>query len=111
MKKEIEKMLGTQIKETTKHHNHKLIRAYHNAYASYNAACDRYDRLLQAYKILHKFKEGKPADARSGAVNNDLPYTMKVMRGMIEEAHKEKSIIAGHARECIRHLRTLQYEM
>ena len=104
-------MLGTQIKETTKHHNHKLITAYHNAYASYNAACDRYDRLMQAYRILTGFKNGKSQETGSDKTNNDLPYTMKIMRGMIEEAHREKGIIAGHARECIKHLHTLQYEM
>ena len=98
-------------KEATKHHNHKLIRAYHNAYASYKAACDRYDRLMQAYKILTGFKEEKSSDKGSDSDNNSLPYTMKIMRGMLEDAHNEKSIIAGHARECIKHLHTLKYEM
>jgi len=97
--------------ETIKHYNNKIIKAYQNAYASYRAACERYDRLLQAYTVLNRFRAEKSTDAGPVAAVNSLPYTMKIMRGMIEEAHKEKSVIAGHARECIKHLHILQYEM
>ena len=40
-----------------------------------------------------------------------MPYTDKIMRRMIEDAHIEKSAIAGHARDCIRHLNSLKYEL
>ena len=97
--------------ETVKHYNNKIIKAYQKAYASYQAACERYDRLMQAYKILGRFKTEKSADTGPAAAAGGLPYTMKIMRGMIEEAHREKSVIAGHARECIKHLHILKYEM
>ena len=100
-----------QSNESVKHYNNRIIRAYQNAYSSYQAACERYDRLMQAYKILGRFKTEKSADAAPAAAASGLPYTMKIMRGMIEEAHREKSVIAGHARECIKHLHTLKYEM
>ena len=96
-----------------KYHNNKLMRAYHNAYMSYKAACDRYDRLVRAYKVLDKFKTEKPVNAEDGCYykNVNVPHTEEIMRRMIEDAHREKNVIAEHARECIRHLRGLRYEM
>ena len=89
--------------------NVKLIAAYQKAYDSYNAACERYDKLLQAYRVLKKFNTDEPAGTDSE--NGSLPYTEKIMKRMIEDARKEKSVIADHAMECIQHLRSLKYEM
>ena len=92
-------------------YNNKLVKAYQKAYASYQSSCDRYVRLLQAYNVLTKFKKGVPAGDLPGDSPVRIPHTEKIMRQMIEEAYVEKKVIAEHARECIRHMRKLKYEM
>ena len=91
--------------------NSKLMMAYQKAYVSYHEACDRYDKLVRAYKILNVLKTEDGEGATSGNGGSGLPYTEKIMKQMIEEASKEKSLIADHARECVQHLRALKYEM
>ena len=108
-------MLGTVAYDTTNKFddravNERLIVAYKKAYESYNAACDRYDRLVQAYKVLKVFKTEKGGDV-DGSQAVELPYTAKIVKQMIEEAEKERTQIALHARECIKHLRQLKYKM
>ena len=109
-------MLGTMNyekyedrKTEDKRINVKLIAAYQKAFDSYNAACDRYDKLIQAYKVLLDFKTEESVE--TGTKVCTLPYTEKIMRRMIEEARKEKTVIADHAKECIQHLRSLKYKM
>jgi len=89
--------------------NVKLIAAYQKAFDSYNAACERYEKLLQAYRALLEFKVDESEETDDSVCS--LPYTEKIMRQMIEEANKEKAVIADHAKECIQHLRSLRYEM
>ena len=91
--------------------NSKLIAAYQKAYESYHAACDRYDKLVQAYRVLKGFTYGKAIDAEPDENDERLPHTERMIKRMIEEANNEKAVIADHARECIRHLRSLKYEM
>jgi hypothetical protein len=90
--------------------NNRLIAAYQKAYDSYHAACDRYDKLVQAYTVLRRLKTDDESTVK-GDDNDSLPYTEKIMRKMIEDADNEKSVIADHARECIKRLRSLKYEM
>jgi hypothetical protein len=107
-------MLGTMTTEQNNNDdkavNNRLIAAYQKAYDSYHAACDRYDKLVQAYTVLKRLKTGDE-NAEKGDDNDSLPYTEKIMRKMIEDADNERSVIADHARECIRRLRTLKYNM
>ena len=89
--------------KTVSYNNQKIMKTYHNAYNSYQSACERYERLMKAYKDITK----PETETRISL----MPNTIKVMRKMIEEAHREKCVIAEHARECIRHLNTLKFEM
>jgi hypothetical protein len=101
--KEVGKKERECRKEEENQYNSKLLKTYQKAYENYQVACERYDRLSQAYYVLTKFnKEKSEATA---------PNTAKILKRMIEEAYKEKSVIADHARECIRHLKTPKYEM
>ena len=95
----------TSGNETEKHHNIRLKQAYKIAYYRYKAACERYDKLVQAYNILNKF--------RTENQDTKLPQTERIIKGMIEDAKREKKIIAEHAKECMQHLRTIrcEYEM
>ena len=103
-------MLGTTNYERSyedKRINERLVGAYQKAYENYMSACDRYDKLVTAYRVL----KGINADGTLGAgpdnTNEPLPYTEKIMKQMIEDAYKEKDAIADHARDCVKHLRSL----
>ena len=91
--------------------NSKLIEAYKRAHDRYQAACDRYDKLVSAYRVLKGISTENPIGEKHAETNEALPYTEQIMEQMIEDAHKEKELIAGHARECVKHLRTLKYLM
>ena len=104
-------MLGTMNYEREyedRQINNKLMVAYQKAYDSYQAACDRYDKLVSAYRVLKGINTESPVGEKSA---ESLPYTEKIIEQMIEDANREKDLIAGHARECIKHLRTLKYIM
>ena len=107
-------MLGTMTYENEYEDwviNNKLLAAYQKAYNSYQAASDRYDKLVSAYRVLKGISTGKAVEDGSSEPNEPLPYTEKIIKQMIEDAHNEKNVIADHARECIRHLRSLKYKM
>jgi hypothetical protein len=87
------------------------VTAYQNAYDCYLTACEKYEQLITAYKTLKNLRNEKPANALPDDVSDEMPYTEKIMRRMIEDAHIEKGVIAGHARDCIRHLNSLKYEL
>ena len=98
-------------KETERHYNNRLIKAYQNAYDSYMSACDRYEKLVQAYRVLMRHKMEAPAGTVHEVPGETLPLTIKELRRMIEDAYREKSVIAEHARECVRHLNSPSYKM
>ena len=108
-------MLGTTIEKERghedKHTDNKLITAYRKAYDCYTAACERYDRLVKAYQVLSGISAEKESSAEPVEKSNSLPYTVMIMKRMIEDAHIEKALIADRARECVRHLSSLGYEM
>ena len=102
-------MLGTMCYDKNYENsqaNNKLIAAYQKAYESYTAACERYEKLMTAYRVLKGISMDNPDENR-----DSLPHTEKIIKRMMDEAHKEKDVIADHARECIKHLRSLRYEM
>ena len=107
-------MLGTMNYERSyedRQVNEKLVVAYQKAYESYVSACDRYDKLVTAYRVLKGISSDGQVDSGPDKPSEPLPYTEKIMKQMIDDAYKEKGVIADHARECIRHLRTFKYKM
>ena len=98
-------------KETKKHRDYKLMKAYNNAFDSYLSACERYERLVKTHEILVGNKVKTQAGIGPEIPGKVLPLTIKQLRRMIEEAYREKSIIAEHARECVRHLNALKFKM
>ena len=89
----------------------KLIDEYQKAYEHYVSACDRYDKLVTAYRVLKGISENRSAENELGEKVDSFPYTDRIMRQMIDDAQIEKDVIANHARECIKHLRSLRYKM
>ena len=84
--------------------NNRIKEAYRKAYDNYTEACDRYDNLVQAYRVLNGLT---PVNIPGGEEAVRLPYTAKLMRQMrqkIAEAAIEKSVITDRARECARYL-------
>ena len=79
----------------------RIQTAYKKAYNGYREACERYDNLVLAYRVL----KGLEPDKHSGSgPDARLPHTADLMRHMIAEAAIEKSVISTRARECAKYL-------
>ena len=109
-------MLGTLLAEQGKEYgeeivgqyNTKLIKAYKKTCDNYYAACERCERLSG---ILDKFRIEKAAREETGNFSKTTSYTETIMEQMVNEAYRERSVIAAQAMEYIKHLRSLKYEM
>ena len=86
----------------------KLIEAYQIACNDFQEACERYEMLVRVYERMNQ--EADAGEEATGSANAPA-YAVLILKRMVTEAQREKSMIAAKAAEYIKLLRSTKYIM